>query len=283
MKHVTLIELSLQHTYYTDGRCADFTIAATDETARLLRNHRCSLSILQDKLRVICPVDDAGAAFLPFHEATALRFALTLRNPDFALFTDLTGLVSPSDQPTPLFTSAGAADGQLVLAADQTAEVRTPGIFANVELTISAQSPTSAVVAATYYIQFAAKLSRWAFYCVTDLAATSGELRIVDASPSGTTDVVVFSDENRRNLDEDPDPLDATAAQLLIQYPTLRCIRIVSDDLIACRQQPRKYLELRRGDERLAGPLPNPSLRQVARDDQLFQVIKYRTQPFLTQ
>lgn len=283
MKHVTLIELSLQHPYYTDGRCPDFIISATAETERLLRNHRCSLSVSEDRLRVICSVDDVGAAFVRFREATALRFSLKLRSADFALFSDLTGLVSASDQPTPLFRSAGAADGQLVLAANQTAEVYTPGIFANVELTVAAQDETSVVTTASYYIRFAAKQARWAFYCVTDLAASSGELRIVDASPSGTTDVVVFSDENRRNLDEDPDPLDLTAVQLLSQYPTLRCVRILSDELITCRQQPRKYLELRRGDERLAGPLPNPSLRQVARDDQLFQVIKYRTQPFLTQ
>lgn len=286
MKHVSLIELSLRHAYYTDGRCADLLIVPSEETTQLLRNHRCVWGVTNDAVRIQVAVDDAGSPFLPFSANTTLRFALQLLNREFALFTDLTGLSGSSAQPLPLYTNAGLsaeANGQLQLSSSLSGGPRSRDVLAAVDIILPTIAAGSAWPSQSYHVKFAAKRTRWAYYCVTDLSSSAEELSIVDASPAGTTDLLVFSAANRTNLETDPDLMDPTGVQLRAQYPSMRCVRLISDDLVTCQQQPRKYLELRRGEERLVGPLPNPSLRNVAKEDLLFQIVKYRTQPFLTQ
>lgn len=289
MKHVPLIELLLRHAYYTDGRCCDFAIVPSDDTLRLLKNHRCLMSIVSDSLRIACPVDDADSLFIPFASDTILRFQLQLLNHELALFTDLTGLSESGAAQTPLFANASAtpAAGETEVALQPATSgdgtTYTPGVFANLEIKLPNVASGSAWQPVTYTVSFAARKVYWAYYCITDLTTDISALQIVDASPSGSTNVVVFSSTNRRDLTSDPDPADTTGTRLLTQYAALRCVRMTSDELVVLQQQPRKYLELRQGDERLMGPLPNPSLRQVARDDLLFRIITYRTQPFLTQ
>jgi len=85
--------------------------------------------------------------------------------------------------------------------------------------------------------------------------------------------------------------LDELAGEMAAQYPVLERHRFISDDLVPCRQAARKHLELHLDDNRLFGALPNPSLRNhskieikadadLPRQDALFQVFKYITQPF---
>jgi len=284
VKHATLLQLRMRHDYYADGRCADFAIAFSDDTTRLLRGHRLVVGTNADGFSIRTPLDASGQPFLPLPVDSVLRFSLLLRNQDFPLFTDLSAV---SAQPAPLYSNAGAAsgaEGALVLSARAPgAALSAPGVFADVELHPGSAGRAVSAPPAIFQLSFPAKQVRWAYYCVNDVAPGPAELHIVDASPSGTPNLLQFGDGNRTKLDEHPDPSDPIAVQLGSRYPNLRCTRFISDQSVACRKEPRKYLELRLGDERLAGPLPNPSLRSAAQEGQLFHVIRYRTQPFSNQ
>lgn len=282
MKFLPLLELSLRHAYYSDGRCPDFVIAPDAETGRWLEARRCLLRCDADCLRVLTPLDGAGQLLIPASATSTLGFELTLRNPDFPLFTDLSELPANA---SPIYVPSsreGDAPGQLVVAANGGPSYRD-GRFARIEVPCPVGSDGRSPAPAAYHLPFPAQKLRWAYYCITAASTDSTQLHIVDAAPSGTSELLSFPDENRADLSSEPDPTDATAVQLLLQHPTLRCVRFLSDQPISCRQQPRPYLELRLGEERLVGPLPNPSPHSVAGGVLLFRVIKYRTQPLLTQ
>ena len=70
---------------------------------------------------------------------------------------------------------------------------------------------------------------------------------------------LVFSEKNRRDLNAQPDPADEVAQTLAERYPNMKRWRFVSDDLVPCRQQARKSLQLYQGDHRVVASLPNPA------------------------
>ena len=142
-----------------------------------------------------------------------------------------------------------------------------------------------------FQIVFTALQARWKYYLLTDLKGTADGFRIVNADPAAAVPAPVFSEANYRDLKLNPDPLDELAEEMAAQYPKLERHRFISDDLVSCRQAARKFLELHLDDNRLIGTLPNPSLRNYSkievkadadlpRQDALFQVLKYITQPF---
>jgi hypothetical protein len=291
VKHGAILELLVKHSFYADGRCPDFAIEPSVETARLLRNHRCLVGATPGGLRVLTALDaGTGQPFLPLPTGTVLRFHLEQQNTDFSLFTDLGDLTSVSvdGQPRPLFTNAGLAPGaagELLLVAGDSARAR--GIFADVDIHLDGQSPGPQPAA--FHVAFQAKQWRWAYYCVTDLPTSGDDLTIVDTAPNpnGTVDVLLFSAANRTKLDEQPDIADPIAVQIAGRYPGMRCVRMLSDQAVTCHEEPRKHLELWHGTDRLSGPLPNPSVRCVSRmsaeqppQDLLFQIVKYRANPF---
>jgi hypothetical protein len=186
---------------------------------------------------------------------------------------------------SPLFSNAAPPagnPGELTLVLGATAV--PPGVFAEVEIHLDGWGFGSGVP--VFLVAFKARQWRWAYYCVTDLVPGGTDLTIVDASPAGTADLLVFSAANTTNLHDLPDPNDSIGVQLSGRYPTMRCLRIISDAAVTCFEVPRKYLELRHGADRLSGPLPNPSVRRVSRigspgqpQDILFQILKYRANP----
>jgi hypothetical protein len=269
VKHVAIIEVLLKHAFYTDLRCPALSIEPSDATARLLRDHRCLLRSSLEGVRVLSPLDPMGQSFLPLPGDAALLFYIKVRGGDFAVVTDLTGIRGHS---APIFTDAGAGtDGELRLAPADPARPRLPpGVFAAVEI-----HPGSAPRPARFQVSFPARRARWAYYCVTDLSPAAGELTVVDASPAEATDALRFSAATL-------DPVDPVAAQIVSRYPGMRCVCFVSDQPVAARAEPRKSIELRLGPDRVAGPLPNPSMQSAANEDLLFQIVKYRAQPFQT-
>ncbi len=282
MRYAPWIDLALRHSYYEDGRCLDFAIRASQATLDQLANHRCLLRIEDDRVRILVALGETGGPLIPSAQGLTLRFELTLHNTDFLSFTDLSEI---SAQAAPLFIApaSDAADPQRLQLAATADPAHSPALFAAIELHPVLAASSTAPVPISYTLSFQAKQARWAYYCLTSTSTDVTALHIVDASPSGTADVLLFSDSNRTNLSDAPDQSDRTGLQLQQQYPSLRCVRFLSDQLIPCRKQPRKYLELRLGEERLIGPLPNPSPRSAVGGSLLFRVIKYRTQPLLTQ
>jgi len=285
MKHAAILELRVTHSFYTDGKCPDFAIEPSADTARLLRNHRCVVGPGPSGIQVHTALDPAGQPFLPLPSSSVLRFHLRLQNDDFLLFTELTAVNALS---APLFTNAAAPagpPGELAVVSGATGAPQ--GVFATIEIHFDGWGFGGGVPA--FVVAFEARQWRWAYYCITDLLPNGGDLTIVDSPPAGTTDVVVFSAANTTRLDELADPNDPIGVQLSNRYPTMRRLRMISDEAVACCEEPRKYLELRHGADRLSGPLPNPSMRRVSRIDTpgqprdlLCQIVKYRAHPNLT-
>lgn len=288
MKYATLFELSITHPYYRDGLCPDFTLVPSAETASLLRRVCCRFMPLPYGGRVVAALDaDAARLLVSLEGGASLRFHLALQNDDFALFTDLSGLAM-----VPLFTNADlpAGQGGELSLLSRTGARLPQGMFAAVEILLAVAVPVP--VAPRFRVAFQARAARWAYYCLTDLPAPSSaadgqELTITDAQPAGSA-AVVFSAANRASLDEAAAAADPVARQQLALHPGMRCVRFLSDGAVVCCEEPRKYLELRRGAERLLAPLPNPSIRSFARmppphaaQDLLFQVLRYRTRPFV--
>lgn len=269
MKYAPVLGLGVRHAFYTDGRCPDFVIRPGPETERLVRNHRLILRPGADRVRVATPLDEEGNPFLPLPEDATFVFQLELRNPDFALFTDLSAV-----------TAQSAADGSFT--------VRYPvapvaAAFAEVEI----RGAGSAGQSRELEVLFQAKRARWTYYCITE-ASNSGVLAIVDAATL-PEEPLLFSETHTRELVHEPDPTDPVAQRLAEAYPDKRRIRFISDELVASRQAPRKHLELHSDGIRVAGPLPNPSMRSHFRiqvpvtgtleeQDSLYQVVKYPPQ-----
>jgi len=268
MKFVPLFRLRLAHPYYSDGRCADFSIVPTSATQGLLRNHRAVLKETADGIRVLAPLDDAGQSLIPLAQDAVFVFHLRLKNPDFTLFTDLADMAGLN---APLYTNAtpGFSDDMPLPLVAGTAPRHQD--FAAVEI------HHSDILASEFHIGFKAKQIRWKYYCITDPGEIGDELRIVDADAG-----LVFGDGNRTDLSANPDPGDAVAAHLAKQYPELRRTRFVSDQPVDCRQAARGQLALFLNTDKLISALPNPSLRNYAKvdindgvEDSLFQVVKY--------
>jgi hypothetical protein len=294
VKHAALLDLLITHTYYTDGRCPDFAITPSVETARILRAHRCVMGSSPAGARVSIASDSPAQPFLPLPPGAVLRFQLELRNSDFSFFTDLPGIFTDSSEAnklkSTLFTNASLAVGAAGELALVTGDIpRRPGVFANVEIRMD--SLGFGEDAPTFRVPFRAKQSRWVYYCITDLPEGGDDVTIVDTAPASAGERLLFGDENRTSLDDqNPDTSDPIAAQIAGRYPGMRCVRMISDQAVACREEPRKHLELRlrNSEDRLSGPLPNPSVRSIskmtaqdAQQELLFQIIKYRAQPLL--
>jgi len=122
MKYRPLFELSVTHAYYADARCPDFVIEASEETARLLKNHRLMLKPKPDGMKVLASVDDEGRLFLPLSDTAEFVFSLRLQNPDFALFTDLTDFTGENSL---RFSNATLGEGNTVLLRDSRLETST--------------------------------------------------------------------------------------------------------------------------------------------------------------
>ncbi len=178
--------------------------------------------------------------------------------------------------------STAAEEGDVFTVQYPTKAMLGKGVFAEIEISANESLPNTTTGPGEFVINFAAKQARWKYYCVTDLEAADGGLRIVDAGASP----VVFSDSNRTYLNQHPDPTDEIASALEKQYPDKQRFRFVSDSVIRTQQAARKQFQLRLGDNRLADALPNPSLSNystmevdvggtVQKQDVLFHIIKH--------
>ncbi len=166
-----------------------------------------------------------------------------------------------------------------------TAPQRERNFFADIEIHYNTSLPEIADGPTEFQVAFKAKRVRWKYYILAD--RTDAQFRIEDKGASP----LVFSDENQRDLNQQPDPADGVAQTLAEQYPKLRRLRFVSDDLVPCQQEARKSIQLYMDGNQVIGTLPNPSLRNYStmevtrngnphQEDVLFQVIKYFTHQF---
>lgn len=286
MKFLPLIRLHIRHSYYTDGRCPDFDIRPAADTERWLKNQRCVLKSLADSVQVFMAVNPDDTPFIPLPDTAVFHFYLYSKNPDFALFTDLSPMAAIPD---PLYTNHTPGSGNvepLTLVSRQTHALPPPpkGFFAEAAISYSHAQVESAP---SFQINFAAKQARWRYYVIAD--HPDAQFQIQD----NATTPLTFSDANRTHLNQQPDSADEIAQTLAAQYPNKQYYRFLSDDLIVCYQQARKSLQLHLNGNQIAGTLPNPSLRSATmamvtqnnitqKEATMFEVIKYFTHQSMT-
>jgi hypothetical protein len=295
MKVAAIFDLAVGHSYYADGICPDFALEPTSDTERLLRNHRCILKPRRDGLSTLAELNDNGDPAIAVDTAAKFRFNMRLRSDDFPLFTNLAAihkLTAPRYAPGAADVSKG--DPLTLSAEDAPPGKDAPpgnGIFAVIEIPGAVFASPKKSWPVRLRVNFEPKRARWIYYCVTDMNLAGRDLQLVEQADTGTPQpVLAFSAANRTDLRQSPDAGDAVATQLASRYPDWARIRFVSDDVVACRQSPRR-LSLQLGGNDFPDVLPMPPLRNCAllpasvqgnqtQQDALFQVVKYVSYSF---
>jgi hypothetical protein len=265
MTYAPILEISIVHAYYEDGRCPSLTLVATPETEAKLRKHRCQIRVGLGSVIISAALGTDGAPLLPLSTGTDLRFTIEPTTNEHVFVTDDSITMTMT---APLFTNAALAQGatgNLELVSGATTTPKKIGVVADVEIIFPGNAVGQAPALLTFTVPLEARRAYWAFYCLTDLANADTELHIVDEAPDGS--VLLFRDEDRRLLNDAPDSSDPVGALLVQQSGTLSCVRFISSEPVACLEVPRRYLTLRLGTEKLSSPLPNPSLRRPSRID----------------
>jgi len=260
-------------------------MGASPDTERLLRNHRCVLRSRPDGVLCSAELGDNGSVLIGVDPSEKFSFNLTLQNAEFQLITDMSGIAS---QKAPLFIPSDQnvlSGGSLQLTSRD--EALDTGVFAAVDIPGKVFGNPGAQPV-QYFIDFAAERAIWLYYCVTDLKLTGKNLQVIDLGTSGQP--IVFSQKNRTDLGQTPDPDDTLAAELAGRYPDFNRIRFASDDVVACREAPRQ-LSLQLDGHNFPDVLPAPAVQNrtawpftdqqnVAKQDALFQVVKYVSYSF---
>lgn len=284
MKFTPVFSLASRHSYYATGVCPDLSAVATDETQRLISNHRSLLRARSDGLLCSIETGEDGRPLIGVEPSVKFNFNLMPQNAEFGLITDLEEMA----QKAPLFVPAGAdalKGGSLQLTSGAQALGR--GVFASVEIPGSVFSQLGSQPI-QFIINFQAKRARWLYYCVTDLKLAGKDFRLVDLDVSGTP--LVFSPSNQTDLVQKPDPNDNLAAQLTSRYPGLNRVRFISDDVVPSQESPRR-LTLQLDGHNFPDLLPQPSPRHytkwpftnqqnLAGQNALYQVVKYVSYSF---
>jgi hypothetical protein len=263
MTYAPILEINIVHAYYEDGRCPSLALVAAPETATKLRKHRCQIRSGLGSVVISTELGPDGSPLLPLPVGTPLRFSIEATANDHVFVTDDSALIATS---APLFTNADLAvgvGGNLELVSGTGTTPLRVGVFADVEIIFAGTTAGQAPALLTFTVPLEARRAYWAFYCLTDLANADTELHIVDEALDGS--VLLFRDEDRRKLDDAPDPTDAVGALLVQQCGTLSCVRFISSEPVVCLEVPRRTLTLRLGTEKLSSPLPNPSIRRPSR------------------
>ena len=213
MKYRALLELALFHSYYRDGRCPDLRSSQARDGAAAAKP---SLPVQDHFLRD--PYCDRRSwkqrpALVLLPAQTVLRFYLKLQRSDFALLTDLASLerdVGPTFSSTGLLQDRG---GDLLLTRG--GEARLPEGSSPKQ---SSRSMGTAQVRRhrSFALPFRPERAL-GYYCITDLAASEGELTVADANPGGPAEVL-FGEGSRTTLEEAPDPADPIAVQFVGRY-----------------------------------------------------------------
>ncbi len=271
MKFLPLLDLSIKHSYYADGCCPDFLLTPDPKTCRLLRNLRGVLKSRADGVSVVVPVDEEQSlSFIPLPKYAIFTFQLNLRNPDFALFTDLTTVTAHASGP------AATCKLRYPIKAGRESPLLIP-----MAITISlAQFSINPLVLT---VEFIARQLRWSYYFVTDLNANGREFAIVDADKTSSW---IISEQHPDPID--PDPVAALLARQYSNIAGIKYWRFVSTAPVPCQRRPR-HLQLCLGDSNLIEHLPNPSIRSYTRidianesQDTFYQVVKYISDSSLT-
>lgn len=282
MTYAAILEVRISHSYYEDARCRSLALVPSPSTAVTLRKHRCQLRAGAGSLIISADLGADGAPLLPLPAGTSLQFSMAPTSEDYVHITDLSAILAT---PNPLFSNSNLAAGTMnleLISNTSSGSGRGANSVADVEIifagNVAGQSPSLV----TFVVPLEAKSIYWVFYCLTDLVNAETELHIVDEAPSPEP-VLSFRDEDRRKLNDAPDPSDPVGSHIVLQGEGLTCVRFISSEPVVLQEKPRRYLALRIGNEKLSSPLPNPSIQRPSRMDLPMGTGTTETREVLTQ
>lgn len=89
IKYNLLFTIELLHTFFTNGRCPDFIIQPSPQTASLLNGYKIVAKQFDNKLYAGIATDAAGHPSLSLPQGVQFTFFLNLINPQFYNYTNL--------------------------------------------------------------------------------------------------------------------------------------------------------------------------------------------------
>ena len=106
----TTFNLKLQHNYYADGRCMDFSVFPVDGTGAVLKRHDAVFRTFDNNVRLFILANAANStAGKPFDRGCELFFGMHLNNSSFLNFTS----EQPPARKVFLYTNKGAVTSEL--------------------------------------------------------------------------------------------------------------------------------------------------------------------------
>ena len=252
MNHRLLLRISIEHGYeYRGGegagqdRSTVLQLTPRPETLTALAGHRLVLRSRPDGVEVVAPVDanDLDRCFIALAPNLTLRFDLQGPAAELANYSDLSGLRALA---APCFTNGGSTKAQLTLSEGQQALAR--GALATVEISGLADGWLAAPP--NFVVALAAREVRWIYYYVGE---ADENLAIIDRDPDRAKAPLTFAVEVADASG------DRVAASLAERFPDRARMRLVSEQALLCRRQPRRYLALE-GSRVITSELPNPGL-----------------------
>lgn len=259
MKYRAVFSLRLRHLFYADNRCRDFQIEPAVFTQRLLKNYRCVLKPLPDRILVLTATGENDEPLIPIIGNVTFAFQLRLLNPDFSLFTELSDITSKA---TPLFTNAGSTPpaAEVALHLRERTARRGRGVFADVEIHSNDSMSKPDAGASGFFIQFQAKEGKWRYYLVTNRKSPSFAI-----------------ESDRKFATFTPDASDPLAEALRPQYPGFSLVCFESTDPVRCQEAAIRQIRLKLGNDVIFENLPNPSFRSICavqKDYAFYHVVK---------
>lgn len=104
MRIEKLFDISVSHDYYRDTKSSDFDFIPTEDTLKLIRNHRMILKKTGSGILLVAKVDATDKIIPAFDPSLSLQFWIKLNRPEIYNYTALPGkgpflfsLDSPSD------------------------------------------------------------------------------------------------------------------------------------------------------------------------------------------
>lgn len=244
MKYSSLVSINLKHTYYDDGNCPDFFVVATEQTEKLLNNHRCVIKQNRTGLRVYVPIDplDNDKPKIPFADPCHLLFDFKLQTDEFAQYTGH-GIEFSNATDVVLYQNGIIVDPKRGILTTPTANKPL------LTIAIKRDFNNIKILPETDEIRFIAKPAYWFYFVVAD----KGKENQMAIANSDTQDKAWL---NATQTDG-----DQICTQLTQQYPDKAIACFASGQAIECHESCAKHFQLTQGETLLLDYLPAPSCR----------------------
>lgn len=152
-----------------------------------------------------------------------------------------------------------------------------PGVFAAIKINYNFKPYDLSKISSQFQVLFRPKQARWIYYIITDTKTEPPSIEDKDND-------LAFNMTEQVILSQDADHSDPLFLELSEKFPGKQCYRFTSNNLVSCRETPRKKLQLKFGNEKFMDALPNPSFHHHRKDKgnpaneyTMYQIITFLT------